>query len=1003
MVRSRVLLFTVFCFVSAALLAADRPAIPTLTVDHDDGHVALELSELAIRVTIRSHLARTEFEMTYRNSLPRIAGGDFRFPLPADAEVSDLGLYFDGHLRRGVAVERVLAKRAYEEVVHRRVDPALVEWSNTRNFRLRVYPIPANGEKKVYLAYDQELTTDDYVLDLRYGKAMKFRLDVDAEDRAVDIDGTVQTSKPLDAIVRVARDARETALVARSNEDNAWYATAAIDVAPPEIEVPPAAQVVILYDASSSSVQQDGARIRRFLASFLAQQQAWAKADVVPFHIALDRGRRIENAGTAGGHRELERVLAEQQFLGATNLLAVFKELPAIAASLPVASRIVLVTDGVSSLGDSRDVAAAVAKLAEMRRPLLVVHASNAADDQLVANAARVTGGWSFDLRRIDPERAASAAMRAPSQTRTGGNVVPRAILGSGATRTLVALRANGAIATLPVAGRDVPVRALHGETEASMVRRAWARAKLRELMNDGAPDEQLIDHGRTFTQLTPRTSLLVLESWRDYEQYDIPMPPDVVAARQRDLDAREAAMRESRSTRLTIPPALVTPGAWFVKGRALDASGTPLPGVTVLLRDNGTPISGDITDGDGRFLLPAPTAPANPTVVAHLEGFQTAQRGVTEGAPSGAIIDITLNLASVSETITVTAEAPMVEMSGMSAGTVASALRTNVITKDALLQTIATESAVDSDDPEVRAAIALQRRELTREVVAKLRTFASTSDRVRYYLSARALLGGDKSFHVFAAEAFRERSPEIAARVLSDLAEAHANDAPLLRILARALDGWGEADVARLLLRRAIELSPGEPQSWREMILLEARHGRPSEVASWSKRLQATRGVPNADVDEIYGQIDESATRWTRASAFDRQRGVDVRIDAADDLTVELMWDTGYSYVDIHITEPGGEIVKWDHTESKAGGTFTGGNIFGFGPEIYRIANAPRGEYRVNMHYYAANDTNVSLETLAHVVIYQRGRRGAIERTEHFVVLSIGNEERVLTAARLE
>lgn len=999
MVRSRVFLLVVFTFVSAAVLAADRPAIPTLTVEGDDGNVALELTQLAIRVTIRGHLARTECEMTYRSSLDRVTAGDFRFPLPADAEVSDLGLYFNGQLRRGVAVERALARRAYEEVVHRRVDPALVEWSASRSFRLRVYPIPARGEKKVFLAYDQELTTDDYVLDLRYGKAMQFQLDVDAEGRDVDIEGSVRSGMAVDGIVRVKRDGSETAFIARSDEDNKWYASAAVDLTAPAAEVVPSPHVVILYDTSSSSVQQDGPRIRRFLSAFLARQQAWSSVDVIPFHVAIDRGRRIENAPTPAGQRELDRLLSEQQPLGATNLMAVVTELPSFAASLPIGTRIVLVTDGVTSLGDSRDVAAAVAKLGAMRRPLVVVNASRTADDQLLANAARVTNGWSFDLHRIEPEAAAEDAMRVPVQIQTGGDVVPRVISAAGRLRTTVALRANGSMAVLNVAKRNVPIRELHGATEASMVRRAWARARLREMMNDGAPDEELIAHGRAFTQLTPRTSLLVLESWRDYQQYDIPMPPDVAAEMARDLAYRDSQTMPA----ITFPKTVITPGNWFLKGRVLESSGAELPGVTVVLHDGGVAIAGDITDANGRFLLSHPTAPKDPTVTAHLPGFDTGRQKLMEDPPTGSTIDVMMRISSVAETITVTAEAPMIEESAMTAGSVAApSLRTEPITTDNLLNTIAREAPPDTDDPEVAAAVARQRLDLTRAVIAKLRAIGSTAERVRYYLSARALLGGDKSFHVFAAEVFRERSPEIAARVLSDLAEARADDPPLLRILARVLDGWNEPELARLLLRRAIEIAPGEPQSWREIILLEARTGRPNEVAAWTKRMQATKRS-DWRINEIYGQVNDELDRWKRASAFDRQRGTDIRVDAADDLTIELMFDTGYAYVDLHITEPSGETVTWDHTESAAGATFTGGYIFGFGPEIYRIANAPRGEYRIKMHYYSDDDTNVSLETLAHVVIYTRGRRGAIERREHFIVMSIADEERALTTVRLE
>src|ERR1700736_1963800 len=156
--RSFVIGLFSICF--ASLMTA---AVPRLVMPSDAGGDAVVLSALDVRVVIRGHLARTEYELTFRNNLPRIVGGDFVFPLPPDGEVSDLGLYFDGKLRHAVAVERVQAKTAYEETVHRRVDPALAEWSDGGAFRTRLYPIPALGEKRVHIACDQELVSNDYV------------------------------------------------------------------------------------------------------------------------------------------------------------------------------------------------------------------------------------------------------------------------------------------------------------------------------------------------------------------------------------------------------------------------------------------------------------------------------------------------------------------------------------------------------------------------------------------------------------------------------------------------------------------------------------------------------------------------------------------------------------------------------------------------------------------------------------------------------------------------
>lgn len=935
-------------------------AAPSLVVRNDSGDTALELSAVAIRVTLRGHLARTEYELTYRSSLDQDVGGEFRFPLPPDAEVSDLGLYFEGKLRRGVAVERVLARTAYDEIVHRNVDPALVEWSSSRGFRLDGYPIPARGEKKVFLAYDQELTANDYELDVSY------RASVPSFD--VKIDAAGARAREENGVIRIGRDSRETAFAARSPEDGLWYASAAIDLEPAERETVPAPHTLILYDTSASSIDHDRARVRAFLTEFLARQQAWATADVVPFHVDLDEPRRIENAGMPAGAAALERILDDLQPLGATNLMAVASRLPKMVATLPPSTRIVLVTDGITSLGDSRAVAAAVEKLGAMRRPVLVVHAAQSANDNLLAAAARATGGWAIDLARVATSEAVDAAMHLPTLVRLNGpEVAPSTVLAARKSRVAIAARSREALTAL----HERPLRELHDATEASMVRRAWARARLREMLATGAADDELLAHGRAFTQLTPRTSLLVLEDWRDYVNWDIPMPPDVVAEKEKEEKEIADRMAEDAAIRRLVreTPPTFTAGAWRVTGRVLDDTGLPLPGVTVLLLDGSVAIAATITDADGRYALGAVTAPQNPAVVADLAGFNVVTRPLQGELPAGVPLDITLRVSSVTETITVTAAAPQT-LETTSVASNVSSLRTQVLSDDAL------------DDPELAIAAVKQRRELRASVLERMRAISSTSERIRYYLTARKLLGGDKGFHVFAAEIFRDRSPEVAVRVLSDLAEARPEDAPLLRILARVIDGWGGESVARLLLERAIELAPNEPQSWREIILLEARHGRASHVASWAKRLKTVK--KNERMSEVYEQTADALARWEKASFLDRQTGVDLRAEEKNDLTIELMFDTGWCYVDFHVTEPGGERVSWDHTTSKSGATFTGGYTLGYGPEIYTLPRAPRGTYRLALDYFSDDETTIGAETLVHVVVNRRG-----VRSEHFFVLS--------------
>ena len=94
--------------------------------------------------------------------------------------------------------------------------------------------------------------------------------------------------------------------------------------------------------------------------------------------------------------------------------------------------------------------------------------------------------------------------------------------------------------------------------------------------------------------------------------------------------------------------------------GQVVGNDGAALPGVTVTLTGVGAP-QVTVTDGQGRFRFPN-LSPGNYTVKAELAGYGTATRAGI-GVRLGGNPDITMTLnPSVSQTITVTAEAPLLD-----------------------------------------------------------------------------------------------------------------------------------------------------------------------------------------------------------------------------------------------------------------------------------------------------------------------------------------------------
>ena len=100
------------------------------------------------------------------------------------------------------------------------------------------------------------------------------------------------------------------------------------------------------------------------------------------------------------------------------------------------------------------------------------------------------------------------------------------------------------------------------------------------------------------------------------------------------------------------------------ISGRAVATDGSPLPGVTVEARSNVLPQPRvTTTDENGNYRLPA-LIPGDYTLTFTLAGMQSVTRKATVLLSQNATADVKLGLQGVSESITVTAQAGLVEKS---------------------------------------------------------------------------------------------------------------------------------------------------------------------------------------------------------------------------------------------------------------------------------------------------------------------------------------------------
>src|SRR5687767_12760939 len=110
------------------------------------------------------------------------------------------------------------------------------------------------------------------------------------------------------------------------------------------------------------------------------------------------------------------------------------------------------------------------------------------------------------------------------------------------------------------------------------------------------------------------------------------------------------------------------------ISGTVFDQDKAVLPGVTVTVTNEATGIARETVTGDeGLFVIPT-LLPGTYTVRAELAGFQTQLReGLVLRIGQEATLDLTMGVAGVTENVTVTAEAPIIETTASRIGSVVS------------------------------------------------------------------------------------------------------------------------------------------------------------------------------------------------------------------------------------------------------------------------------------------------------------------------------------------
>jgi Ca-activated chloride channel family protein len=161
------------------------------------------MSQLVIRyhhvtVDIDNQVATTHVDQVFYNPNDWAVEGEYVFPIPVDAAVSDFILWIDGNPVQGEVLDAEQARRIYEDIVSDLRDPALLEYADMGALRAHVFPIPPIGERRIELEYNQALTAENGLVRYLYPlNTEKFSLEP-LEDVSITVN--VSSSQPIRAV-----------------------------------------------------------------------------------------------------------------------------------------------------------------------------------------------------------------------------------------------------------------------------------------------------------------------------------------------------------------------------------------------------------------------------------------------------------------------------------------------------------------------------------------------------------------------------------------------------------------------------------------------------------------------------------------------------------------------------------------------------------------------------------------------------------------------------------
>lgn len=956
-------------------LTAATAQIATAQVSHQDvvpwSLTASDGSGLAVtrveaRAVFEGPLAYTELHLWFHNPENRRREGTFQIALPGHAAVSRFAMENDGQWMEAEVVEKQLARRAYDDFLHRRQDPALLEKADGNQFTAKVFPIAPNADKHIVISFSQELPGAQYVLPLK-GLPTIGKVDIALKTRGPD--GTLVPQELHETNWTPDRDFVSSSTTTASAVMAGSLVASQVTVSGTAVGREPPAGVTLLVDTSASRALGYEA----YVASIekLVADMKTSYGDITVHVVAFDQDAETIYKGPASGFGVAQvKKLVDRGAAGASDL---GQALAYVGKSAQ--PRVVVVTDGVVTAGaEGHDLQAAAKQLGAER--LDVVLSGGIRNDQLARELVRSLphAGTVLDADTDNVVAALAQPVATDLHVSVAGaawvypSVIPSARAGE---RVMVYARLARPSQMLDVAVGDTHEHiAMLGGTE-PLVERAVASAEIDELEArlavakpeaQAAIKQQIVRRSVDYRVVSSQTAMLVLETEDDYARYGIDRkaladvlvvgPSGIERKHRSGLQLARPEPTEPTKTRQQLTENIVE------KGELANVDDKPT--------ENTDPNSDAVATNTTTAAPPPPPPPRREPAVRTSPPREVAAKkaAADDGDVGGEVAgDI---------------PAPPASASG-GAPAAAPALHADVA-RDEDLREEAEEDEAPRAHRHGRPAVALEQEDRDpwppRDAPVSLTGELADIEQLLARHDVTAALGSARDWHA------REPGNVLALIGLGDALEAHGNTATAARVYGSIIDLFpGRADMRRFAgerlarlnaardliidtYRRAVADRPDHVTGHRLLAYALLRAGKPADafaaiLAGIDQPYPAGRfaGADRVLADDagMLGAALISAQPGQRTHVIDELSKRNLRLATTPSTRFILYWETDGNDVDFHIQDSHGGHAYYANPQLRSGGELYADITTGYGPECFAIEGTPKaGPYRLSINYYS-------------------------------------------------